>query len=523
MTDLRSPRRGDAPAVEAGHLVSVPALVAALRRRWRLWVCGALLGTVAAVAFSWAVPPEHTATTTLLMEHPAGSNKARTILTDAQLVESRIVAQGAVESLDLRMSAAQLVDQYRPTVLSDDLLQIRVSGPSDREAVRRVEAVAVSFLEFRRDEIQRQSAVALKNLEERQRQLTAELLTVTDGINARTKAQEEAELRTLGELLVRRASLNDKLGGVNQRIDTATFETESINEKTRVIDPGGPDERSPVKAAASNVLVAVILGLLATTGWIVLQEVTTDRLRRREDVARALNAPIAASIEALHGPMWLQRRRFRKLLENPSPSVTGAIEHVQGVLDRSGPGQCSLVLVSVESDVTAALAVAATTLRLMREERSVLLVDLTQRNILARLTNVRPEEPDRLPLVGSASALWVSFPPHQRPRLEGMQGGPDHDQMVFAEVDVVLALATIDPAIGAYNLTEVSSTAVVVATAGRSTETRLVSVAQMSEAAGLRLHSTILVGADANDESVAPLTRRAQTRASMTPRVEISR
>lgn len=463
---------------------------------------GAALGLLAGLAFSLASPPQHSATTILLLEHPIQSDKPRAMQTDAQLAKSRTVAQAAVQRLGLRMSPTELAAQYQSAALSQDLLQIRVSGPNDREAVRRAEAVAESFLAFRRDELRRQSDLSLESLEERERELNAELLAVENGIKTHTGTLTEAEQRELADLLVRQAGIGDKLTRVRQRIDVATFDTLSVNEKTRVIDPAGADARSPAKMGVLNSVAGLILGLLLTTGWITMQEVITDRPRRREGVARALGTSVAVSMAPLRGPMWLQRRRFQSLLSRPTADVANVVEHVRRVLNQSRGERKSLVLVSVESDAAAALAAAATTVRLMHEGWTVLLVDLTPRNILARLTKARPQESDRLPLVGDSSALWVSFPPHQRPQLDQahplfMQGsGAD------AQVDVVLALGTIDPAVGAANLVEVANTAIAIATAGRSSETRLRSVAQMSEAAELRVDSAILVGADPRDESV---------------------
>lgn len=504
---------GHQPPGAVGRIVAVTTLLAALRRRWRLWLSGAGLGILVAVAFSLAAPPPHTASTVLLLQHPSETDGARAMLTDARLVESRAVAQAAIESLGRAMTARQLTDQYEATVLSDVLLQIKVEGPSDGEAVRRAEAVATAFLAFRSAEIERQSAVALKNLEERQRALTTEVLEVTDQVNARTGPQGPEALRALGDLLVRRATVNETLGSVRQRIEVATFDTDSVIEKTRVVDPAGEEERSPVKVAGFNMVAGLVLGLLLSTGWIVVQEATSDHQRRRDDVAAALGAPVAVSVDPLRGPRWARRRCFRKRLATPPPDVVRAVKHIREALEEIGGGKRALVFVSVKSDDAAALVLAATTLGLMHDETSVLVVDLTRRSTLARLTKVRPDEPDWLPSVGSESALWVSFPSTQMPDLD--EAGPAE---LADQVDVVLTLATIDPAVGAGHLIEVADSAIVVATAGRSSETTLGSVAQMIEAAGLRLHSTVLVGADGGDDSVGLLGLRATRQAAIVPR-----
>lgn len=513
-----APTNGSRPAVAAGRLVSLPELAAALRRRRRVWLIGAALGAAAALAFSVLAPPLPTATTTLYLQHPSSSEKARVMLTEARLVESRAVAQSAIDRLKLDVAPRKLVKQYSAEILSDDLLEIRASGPTEQEAVRRVDAVAGSFLKFRRDEVERQTGVALENLDQRQVELTKELRATNDGITALATSKGGTEL---SDLLVRRDTVGRALDSVRQRIDSTTFDTDAIVQKSRVVDPAGPDEPSLLALLAVNLLAGTIFGLLLTVGWIVLVQATSDRTWRREDVAAAVGAPIAAGLRPLRGPLWLQRRRFQQQLADPDPDVMRTADHLLAVVAQADIGKPAVVLVSLESDGAAALALAATAVRLVELERSVLLVDLTHSNVLGRLTDVQPEEPDRLPLVGNSSALWVSFPPDQVPQME-RAGGAGLFQELSAQVDVVLALATIDPAVGANHLPAVAGTAVVAATAGRSSPTGLRSVGQMIGTAGLHLHSTVFVGADAGDDSVGPPTTSARRPVPDPPRVRVS-
>lgn len=501
----------------------MPDLVVALRRRWRLWIAGAVVGAMAGMAFSAASPPPHRAAAILLLEQPGGSNKRQAMVTDAQLVESRVVAQAVIEDLGLDLSSRELVDQGQPRILSDDLLRIEVAGPNDREAVRRTEALARSFLAFRRNEIRRQSQVAIQNLEDRERQLSTEMVEVTAAINARAGVREEGEVRLVGDLLVRRASLNEKLGSVRQRIEASTFDTDSITEASRVVDPAVAESRSPLRVTVFNALAGLILALLLTGGFVILQEATTTRLRRREEIAAALGAPIMAEMRRLRGRLWGQRRRFRKELAHPSPELVRTVTHICQCLERSSTGKLSLVLISVDSDNAAALALAATALRLLEDGKSVLLVDLTRRNVLGRLTKARPDGSDRLPLVGSAAPLWVNFPSHQLPQLDQI-GPQDLHRELMARVDAVLGLASVHPAVGLSHLVSITGRGVVVATAGGSSATRLRSVPQLSEAAGIQLTSTILVGPDADDESVglfgARISRRTRVSGAYSPEPE---
>jgi hypothetical protein len=71
-----------------------------------------------------------------------------------------------------------------------------------------------------------------------------------------------------------------------------------------------------------------------------------------------------------------------------------------------------------------------------------------------------------------------------------------------ASVEVVLVLATLDPALGAAQLASWAEDVVVVVTVGRSTAHRLWTNAEMIRSAGCRLDSALLVGADNNDDSL---------------------
>jgi hypothetical protein len=70
------------------------------------------------------------------------------------------------------------------------------------------------------------------------------------------------------------------------------------------------------------------------------------------------------------------------------------------------------------------------------------------------------------------------------------------------EVDVVLTLATLDPALGADHVARWATDAVVFVTAGKASSSALRGVREMLRLAGVRLRSCILIDPDATDESL---------------------
>ena len=496
------------PVVVPGGLtpfVTVASLIAAVRRRWRVCALTAAAGLITALALSLAFPPPYSATTTLLLRHPSQSDPTRAMATEAELAGTRTVAQAAIRRLGLRLSPREFLSQYGRTPLTADLLQIRMTGPTGGEAVRRARALAQSFLTFRRDEYRREARVAVQALERRIAALTRELVDVNNRIitfsDASTNQQNDAAVRGLGDLLTRRSVITDDLAELRQRIDDITRDTDSIVEKSRVVDPAHEDDRSVFRTLATNLTAGLVGGLSVGTGWVLVQEVVTDRVRRRDDVMAALQAPVVVSTGKVRGPMSIQRRRFRRHRARSDPDVAKVVAHLRRSLAHSGTSNGALVVVSVDSDAAAAVAVASAAVELVHEEKDVLLADISRRAPLAALFDVPRGRTSTLSFPDTSSKLTLRFP-LSRPQgaLEGPPSEGEGERRDYP--DVVLVLATLDPAVGAPHLREWASTAVAVVTAFRSRVVTLVSTSQMLRAAGVELSSAVLVGADPRDESL---------------------
>ena len=71
-----------------------------------------------------------------------------------------------------------------------------------------------------------------------------------------------------------------------------------------------------------------------------------------------------------------------------------------------------------------------------------------------------------------------------------------------ASADLLVTLATLDPAFGGDHLATWATEAVAMVTAGRSSGERIHAVGEMIRLAGTRLDSAILIGAEKSDESL---------------------
>lgn len=490
-----------AVSFEKTPFVSLPSLVGAVRRRWRLVTATALAGVAAAVVLSLVYPPSHSATTVLLLRHPNSANPTRAMAHDAELLETRTVAQGAIRRLGLDVRPDNLVSDYAAVPLSDELMQITVNGPSGAEAVRRADAVAHAFLDFRENEFERQWQVVMTALQEREDELQSQLDSVVKEISALEASADVGSVRPYGDLLSRRADLSKELKAIRQRMEDGARETRTVVGQSRIIDVASKDERSPLKVLAANVAAGAVGGLGLGVGLVMVHAATSDRVRWREDVAAALGAPVAVSAGALRGPLWAQRWRFRRHRSRPNDDLSRIARHLEGSLTPFESGKRAVTVVSIESDAAAALCVASLAVELLEADRKILIADLSGTWVFGRFFRLPRGDGSPVPVEEIHPKLWVSFgapaPPHP---LKDHQAEPDLESR--SDADVVVTLVTVDPALGVWPLIEGTGSAVAVVTAGRSRPTALRSAAHMLRGAGLFLDSTVLIGTDRDDDTV---------------------
>ncbi len=493
--------------VATGRLVSVSYLMDVLRRRWRLWCATAVGGMLAAVALGEARPVQYAATTTLLLRHSpqiSQSSSGDAMRTEAALAESRTVARAAIDRLGLPVPPQALLGQYRATPLTDDVMEIRLSAPTPGEAVRRAQAVAEAFLAFRRDVLEQQAQAVKEVMDHRKEVLLNQLRSLNEQINnfsgAVGSVPSAAVNEGLGDLVAQRGAANDQLAELRRQTDDLELQTMSVVEGSRVVDP--PSVHPQSVSRLRDLATGMVAGLIVGAGWVVLQAALSDQVRRREEVAAALGAPVAVSVGPLRGPLRAQRRRFRRQRVRPRPDIARMVRHLRTALSENPSMRRRLIVVSVDSDGPAALAVASTAVELVGEGNDVLVADLSADSVLAGLFDVRRRQTSRISVGSGTSELTLAFPPLES-RGVSDDGSTQRDgESRRDEADVVVALATLDPALGARHLVEWATTVVVVVTARRSTTTGLLSAAQVIRAAGLHLHSAVLVGAERKDDSL---------------------
>jgi capsular polysaccharide biosynthesis protein len=505
--DIAADRGADLGA----DLVNLGFIRAALRRSRPLWVGLGVLGLLFGVAFWGTHQPSSKASTTLLLTVGPEGQPGTAILNDQAMAQSRGVASIAIRKLRLRQSIDSLLATYQTTVVTDRVLRITVSAPSDGQAVSRANAVASAFLTFRADELHTQQKLQLAALdavitqgEQRVESIDAHIRQVA--AQPRSDSQQ-VQLKNLREV---RDRANSELTVLNSQVmnakATAEETTAAMVGQSKVLDAASPLPRSRFRPLILFSGAGLIIGLVLGTGGTVVRALVSDRLRRRDDVALALGAPVRLSVAA--EPMRRRRPARRGLAAAQRRDIQRIVAFLRGVLP-SGAPRGALAVVPVDGVRVAALSVVSLAVSLAHQNARVVVADLCTGAPAAKLVGL--SDPGVRTTSVDGTEIEVVIPdPHEIAPVGPFTRATPPDQATpagqvataCASADVLLTLTTLDPSVTSDHLRSWAADAVVVVTAGRSSWTKINAVGEMIRLAGTRLLCAVLVRADKWDESL---------------------
>jgi len=493
-----------------GRLTSLSFISAALRRRARFWCATAAIGLLIGAAIYVKFPPPHQASTTVFLTLGPNEDLNTAIQTEAVLAESRPVAGSALRALGLRESVDKLLASYIVTPITDRVMVITASASSSSEAVRRANALVTAFRNFRTRQLQTQLQLVAsslsKQVKEDQRQVNAASRRISELLVQPSSPQRKAELKTVQD---QRRTAKEALTTMQQILPTteaaAQAATANAVEGTYVLNAATPEKYSRLKTPAKYAAAGLVAGLALGIGFVILQALTSSRLRRRDDVAHAIGAPVRLS---------LGRVRVRRALRDGS-ALTGQgsenrdikliVTSLRRAVPRGAQGAAALALVAVDSAEVAALALVELAMTSARHGHKVAVADLVASSPAARL--LQAAEPGVTIVDVNGTYLVVAVPDPGDivpigPLGEASAEVPAGLVKAFRSADLLLTLVTLDPAIGGEHLATWATDAIAIVTAGRSSWTKINAVGEMIRLAGTRLVSAVLVGADKRDESL---------------------
>ncbi len=506
-----------------GGFTSGAFIKATLRRRIRFWSTISVVGLLIGLGLYVKFPPNYNATAGILIMNGPNEDAATAMKTNASLAQSFPVAEQVVRQLGLQQSAVKLMAATNVTVTTGQELTITVSAPSADAALARTNALAAAFLQFRTTYLKIQQQELFAELNRQQTQAQQRL----DSINAQIKVvtaepSSQTQQANLQKLQKQELGASNALGEIQAYVISAEAAskttTDSMVQNSKVLNPALLAKYSRVKSMVLDVAGGLVGGMALGMGIAVAGALMSDRLRRRDEVAEAFGAPVGLSVGVLRKPRRLRVINPRQAAQRDL-DMRRVVAHLRNAVPGSSGGPASLAVVAVDDADVAARAVAALAVAYASEGKRVIVADLSSGTHLAHLLGVKGAGMHTISREGADLLVAVPEPDDVAPvgplpgsTLSVVLAKPDKALVAASNsAAVLLTLATLDPAFGSEYLATWATDAVVVVTAGQSSEERIRGVREMLRLAETRLDSVVLVGADKNDQSIGVAETRDES------------
>jgi capsular polysaccharide biosynthesis protein len=492
-----------------GGLVNFGFFTAALRRSAWVWCLTAVLGLLIGSAMYVKYPPAYHATASVLLVDSSTQNPSVEVSTDLSLAQSEPVAAQVVRELKIPETVVQFQANCTITALIDTVVTLDVGAHSSADALQRVAALATAFLQYRAhyERIQQQELFTqlnkqAKGAQQELRLLQAEVsqLPLPPATAAQKNRYDSLETQITQQTAI--------LQYVTSTESSTRANTTSMVTGSYVLDPATAVHRSSKKETALYVGGGLFGGLAIGMGIVLIAALLSRRLRRRDDVAIALGAPVTLSV----GP--LRRRRWPPMMPRQAAQrkldTRRVVAYLRATLAGGSRGRSTLALVAVDDPQVVAQVAVSLASSWAADGKRVALADLSGGAYLARLLGVSSPGIHRVSEDGAT--LMVILPDPEDiapvgPVTAGASAGlptqaPAALITACSAADILLTMAVIDPSCSDSHLGTWATNAVALVTAGESSGEKLHSVGEIVRLGGARLDSVVLLGTDRSDESL---------------------
>jgi capsular polysaccharide biosynthesis protein len=481
------------PAHDGAPAISIRSLRSALRRRRRLWVTTAIVGLLLGSALHVIVPSKVTSISQLYLVELSGGPPGQAMSDEVALLESQAVADRAVGILHSQKINVDVVSPYKGTGVSPSIMAIKLSAPSAAAALAENNALAAAFLAIRTSVENQRTQVQVNGLESQIEAVKGQIQQLTDQINSLP-----APVATTGPAANHRADLNNQLASANTQLTGLQAQVQqdvlaeaAIGHGSRILDPAIVHPASKKKVIIKDGLSGLVAGLALGVIIVILTDLLSDRLRRRSEVAAVLGAPVELSVGRLPRPRWFAQARMQRALKHPGPDLLMVQRRLREHLESASI--TGLSLIEIESAQPAALALTMLAQSLASEGKRVMLVDAADGRPIATLLASEDAVPQGTPISVSEHDVTLLVAPDDPAEVAWMEGPED--------ADVILTLATVDPALGAEHISTWVSDVVVMVRAGAASPVQIDAVGRLLRQSLIGVWSAILIEADSDDNS----------------------
>ena len=502
------PGPADQPADVATGLVSLGYLGAAIRRSTRFLCAMVIVGMLIGVGVFIKEPPAYRAQTLLLITYATGENPSMEQFDNQAIAQSHTVAQLAMNKIGIQQSIGKFAASYTVTIVTERVMKIIASAPTASGAVDKASAVASEFLLYKAKQEETAQAVTVAAMQLELSKDRQNVKALDDRIrlvkSGPATLARRATLTKLQNQLDQATLLVGTLEGTIAQAETGSDMLTAVKGSI-VLDPAALVPYSKTKYQVFYAIYGLIGGLVLGIGIIILRALLSDKLRRRDDIARALGAQVGLSVGSVRLSRKLPLRR-RGLAAADDPVIQRVAAYLRGAASTKD-GHLALVVVPVDGPEEAAQSLVALAVSYAQDGRKVVVADLASGKPVATLLGQESPGVAAVQVRGASLTLAVpspeefdpSAPGSDRSALTRRSGLGEALGEAYAAADVVLTLGTLDASRGGDHLATWADNAVVFITAGRSSWTSIQGTGEMARLAGLSLVSAVLVRADESD------------------------
>lgn len=243
------------------------------------------------------------------------------------------------------------------TALSGQVLQIKARAPLISSAKQLANAVASSYVKYS-DQLQTSLAgPGVTAMRQESAQLTKQendLETQINAVSARIahdpvgSSAGEQDASLLASLQNEQNQVSIQLGNVTNQISTAQLANGSAANTTLILQNAVSQPVSQFGFPLTAGLVGFAAGLLGSAVFVLVRLQRDRRLRLRDEIARAVGAPVIASLDA---PGCTTPSAWRELLDSRPPATAEwALRHVLHTLLNGGAQRQVIRVISFAGD-----------------------------------------------------------------------------------------------------------------------------------------------------------------------------
>lgn len=274
------------------------------------------------VAYGLYRPPLANAVTLILLPQTATSTSsapsALTMSTERLIATSMPVLTEAGRDVSPPVDPRTLEHQVTVKTLTQQVVEIEVSANKSGEAQRLASAVASSYMKYLIVLAASASKNTIVGLQHESSVLKQQIESIQNQIDAASAAgHQDASL--LNTLNAEQSQAALQLNNINNQIVAAGPSTGTPGGDSRVLQKATVVPVSKYHRSITYGIFGLLAGLLIGSIVTLIRWQRDRRLRKREEVASAIGAPVLASIES---PGCISPSEWRWLLQSEPPSAT---------------------------------------------------------------------------------------------------------------------------------------------------------------------------------------------------------